>query len=292
MKGIILAGGTGSRLWPATAVVSKQLLPVFDKPMIYYPLSTLMLAGVRDVQIITTPESLNGFIALLGNGQRFGIKISYTTQIKPEGIAQAVMMSEDFLLGEPFFLVLGDNIFHGAGMGTALTSLKEEEGARIFVTEVSDPQSFGVLKIDNSGKPLKLIEKPRDFVSNFAVTGLYKLDGNAIQMAKQLKKSDRGEYEITDLLQNYLDIGLLKVTYLSRGIAWLDTGTASSLADASLFIRVVEERTGLKIGCLEEIALNNGWISSGDLQNLIRDLGKSSYSDYLRSISNVSPMEN
>ena len=284
MKGIVLAGGTGSRLWPITKVVSKQLLPVYDKPMIYYPVSTLMLAGVREILIITTPHDQESFIELLGDGSQFGIELSYAVQPKPEGLAQAFIIGEKFLDGKSCMMILGDNIFHGVGLGHDLINSIPKSGAHIFTYEVSNPSDYGILKLDSKGLPESITEKPKSFISNLAVTGLYAFDSKVSEIAKGVEPSDRGEYEITSVINSYLISNTLTSTALSRGTAWLDTGNPQSLNDAADYIRIIEERTGLKIGCLEEIAFRNSWINANQLSVNAANLGKNSYSSYLLSL--------
>lgn len=284
MKGIILAGGTGSRLWPMTRIVSKQLLPVHDKPMIYYPLSTLLLAGVREVLIITTPAELNLFKSLLGDGANLGVRFEYATQEKPEGLAQAFIIAERFIENSPCLMILGDNIFHGVGLGHELANAFPNYGAHIFTYEVQNPNQYGILTVDSQGKPVRIDEKPDHPESNLAVTGLYYFDSDVSRIAKLVKPSKRGELEITSVIDVYLQRNELTCTKLSRGTAWLDTGTPSSLNDAATYIRVIEERTGLKIGCIEEISWRNGWITDADLLNLAGQLGKSLYGEYLKSL--------
>jgi len=285
MKGIILAGGTGSRLWPITKVTSKQLLPVYDKPMIYYPLATLMLAGVRETLIITTPHDLSDFETLLGDGSQFGIKLSYAIQPKPEGLAQAFMIGEAFLSGESCLMILGDNIFHGAGLGHQLQETIPSSGAHIFTYAVSDPTQYGVLNLDSNGKPIAIEEKPKHPTSNLAVTGLYYFDSRVVDVAKQVKPSSRGELEITSVIEWYLHKNELTVTQLSRGAAWLDTGNPNAMHEAATYVRVIEERTGLKIACLEEIAYNQGWINQKALEAQVIKLQKSGYGIYLSKLS-------
>jgi glucose-1-phosphate thymidylyltransferase len=284
MKGIVLAGGTGSRLWPITRVTSKQLLPVYDKPMIYYPLATLMLAGVREILIITTPHDQSAFETLLGNGNQFGIHIKYAIQPKPEGLAQAFIIGEKFLDGDSCLMILGDNIFHGAGLGHQLAETLPESGAHIFTYTVSDPKQYGVLNLDTKGRPLTIEEKPKNPTSNLAVTGLYFFDGRVPQVAKMVKPSPRGELEITSVIDWYLQRGEISLTQLSRGAAWLDTGNPDSMHEASTYVRVIEERTGLKIACLEEIAVSQGWIIPESLERLLETAGNGSYYDYLRKM--------
>jgi glucose-1-phosphate thymidylyltransferase len=284
MKGIVLAGGTGSRLWPITKVISKQLLPVYDKPIIYYPLATLMLAGVREILIITTPHDRSSFETLLGGGSQFGINLSYETQPKPEGLAQAFIIGEEFLDGDSCLMILGDNIFHGAGLGHELQNVLPDSGAHIFTYEVADQTQYGILTTDKSGSPVSIQEKPESSISKMAVTGLYYFDQSVTSRAKLVKPSTRGELEITSLIESYLFDEELTYTSLSRGTAWLDTGTPNAMHDAATYIRVIEERTGLKIACLEEIAYRSGWITSIQLSETAESLGKNSYAAYLRSI--------
>ena len=285
MKGIVLAGGTGSRLWPITQSVSKQLLPVYDKPMIYYPISTLMLAGVREILVITTPDDHSSFKKLLGDGSQFGIQILFETQKAPEGLAQALLIGKDFLDGNPCILILGDNIFHGTGLGQELKNILPQGGCHIFTYEVSNPREYGILTLDKSGVPISIQEKPVSNSSKLAITGMYFFDNRASEFASQVTPSNRGELEITDVLEQYLARQELTFTHLSRGSTWLDTGNPMSLSDAANYIRVVEERTGLKIACLEEIALLNGWISWEELKNLPSLSANNDYSRYLRQIS-------
>ncbi len=281
MKGIILAGGTGSRLWPITRGVSKQLLPVFDKPMIHYPLGTLLSAGIREVLIITTPEEQDAFRRLLGDGSDLGIELHYTVQPKPEGLAQAFILGESFLGGSPAALVLGDNIFHGPGLGDQLSQLVDTEGGHVFAYQVSDPEAYGVVEFDNAGKVLSIEEKPKEPRSNYAVPGLYFYGSDVVDVAKNVKPSARGELEITSVNDHYLQQGRLRVTVLPRGTAWLDTGTFESLADAGTYVRVLGQRQGTKVSCLEEIAWRQGWISDDQLVALAEPLRKSGFGDYL-----------
>jgi len=284
MKGIILAGGTGSRLWPITKGVSKQLLPVYDKPMIHYPLATLMAAGLREVLIITTPEDSESFSRLLGDGAAWGMTIQYAVQPKPEGLAQAFLIAEDFLAGDQAALILGDNLFHGHGLGQHLASLTQQQGAHVFAYEVANPSDYGVVEFDAAGRALSIEEKPKAPRSNFAVPGLYFYDEDVVQVAKTIKPSARGELEITAVNDHYLQAGTLSVTVLERGTAWLDTGTFRSLQDAGEFVRVMEDRTGTKVGCIEETAWRNGWISTDQLRELAEPLLKSGYGDYLMQL--------
>ena len=284
-RGIILAGGSGTRLHPLTLAVSKQLLPVYDKPMIYYPLSVLMLAGVREVLIITTPEDQAGFKRLFGDGNHIGLKIEYAVQPSPDGLAQAYLLGEAFVGGNPSALVLGDNIFHGSHFSNILTDADARtHGASVFGYPVADPQRYGVVEFDAAGKAISLEEKPAQPKSNMAVTGLYFYDGRASQFARTLKPSPRGELEITDLNRLYLQEGSLNVEVLGRGFAWLDTGTHDSLVQAGEFVRAIEQRQGLRIGCIEEIAFQQGWIDADQLRALGRRF-KGGYGDYLQRIA-------
>ncbi|WP_026533460.1 glucose-1-phosphate thymidylyltransferase RfbA [Arthrobacter sp. H41] len=281
MRGIILAGGTGSRLHPITHGISKQLVPVYDKPMIYYPLSTLMLAGIRDVLIITTPDDLRQFRRLLGDGSQFGLKLSYATQPSPDGLAQAFLIGEEHIAGENVALVLGDNIFYGPGLGTQLSKLTVLEGASIFAYHVSNPAAYGVVEFDGDGRVVSLEEKPPQPRSNYAIPGLYFYDSKVVDIARSLKPSPRGELEITDINRIYMESGDLHVSVLPRGTAWLDTGTFDSLNDASNFIRTVEARQGMKVGAPEEIAWRQGYINDDELRAVAAKLGKSGYGTYL-----------
>ena len=285
MKGIVLAGGTGSRLWPITRSVSKQLLPIYDKPMIYYPISTLMLAGIREILIIATPQDQSQFKNLLGNGSELGVSFQYATQPEPKGLAQAFTIGEEFLSGESCLMILGDNIFHGAGLGRDIVNVLPRRGAHIFTYEVANPIEYGVLELDTALNPKSLVEKPQIFISNHAVTGLYFFDSEVVAIAKDVKPSDRGELEIISVLDKYLEEKSLGYTNLSRGVAWLDTGTPAGLNDASLYIRVIEERTGLKIACLEEIAFNLGYITAEHLVRKSQELGNNEYARYLKKIA-------
>jgi glucose-1-phosphate thymidylyltransferase len=284
MRGIVLAGGTGSRLWPVTQAISKQLLPVYDKPMIYYPISTLMLAGVREILIITTPEDQGQFKKLLGDGSQLGMKFSFEIQLKPKGLAQALLIAENFLSQEPCLMILGDNLFHGNGLGGQLASSGSTSSCEIFTCEVVDPYNYGVAEIDKNSKLVSIEEKPKKPKSNFAVTGLYYFDERAPRFAAEISPSTRGELEITSVIQKYLNEGSVLVNKLSRGTAWLDTGNINSLHDASSYIRVLEERTGLKIGCIEEIAFKNSWIDKTRLSELALSFKGNSYGAYLTQI--------
>ena len=281
MKGIILAGGTGSRLWPLTKGVSKQLLPVYDKPMIHYPLATLMAAGLREVLIITTPEDAESFARLLGDGTAWGMNLKYAVQPKPEGLAQAFLIAEAFLDGDAAALILGDNLFYGPRLGRRLSELTEIDGGHVFAYEVANPSEYGVVQFDADGVALSIEEKPVQPKSNFAVPGLYFYDSSVVDVAKQIRPSARGELEITAVNDHYLQAGSLSVTVLERGTAWLDTGTFRSLQDAGEFVRVMEDRTGTKVGCVEEVAWRNGWISDDQLAALADPLRKSGYGNYL-----------
>jgi len=286
MKGIILAGGSGTRLHPLTLVVSKQLMPIYDKPMIYYPLSTLMLAGIREVLIISTPEDLPNFEKLLGDGRRIGLSISYAEQPKPEGLAQAFLIGEEFLNGEAGALILGDNLFYGYGMTGRLKEVaKRQKGATIFGYYVKDPERYGVVEFDKKGKAMGLEEKPSEPKSNYAVPGLYFYDDRVVEYAKNLKPSKRGELEITDLNRLYLEAGDLYVENLGRGVAWLDTGTHESLLQAASFIETVQERQGLMIGCIEEVSYHMGWIDQQQLAALGEELSKTKYGQYLLQVA-------
>lgn len=281
MKGIILAGGTGSRLHPITQGISKQLTPVYDKPMIYYPLSTLMLAGIRDILIITTPADQEQFKRLLGDGSRFGINLEYKVQPSPDGLAQAFILGADFIGNDPVALVLGDNIFYGPGLGTQLATYEQKDGATVFAYRVADPRAYGVVEFDEEFNALSIEEKPENPKSDYAIPGLYFYDSKVVEYARQIKPSPRGELEITDLNRVYLEQGKLKVEVLPRGTAWLDTGTFDSLADATNFIRTVQSRQGLSVGCPEEIAWRHGWLSDEQLREIATPLTKSGYGSYL-----------
>jgi len=285
MKGIVLAGGAGTRLHPVTKGVSKQLLPVYDKPMIYYPLSVLMLAGIRDVLIITTPEDQTAFQRLLGNGDDYGINLNYAIQPSPDGLAQAFIIGEEFIGNDSVCLVLGDNIFYGQGFRPMLVeTANKAQGATIFGYQVKDPQRFGVVEYNKADMVISIEEKPANPKSNFAITGLYFYDNNVINIAKQVKPSLRGELEITSVNQAYLELGQLRVKHLGRGFAWLDTGTHESLLAASHFVETIETRQGYKVACLEEIAYNQGWLSKIELKKIAHSLSKSGYGEYLLTL--------
>lgn len=287
LKGIILAGGSGTRLYPITMATSKQLLPIYDKPMIYYPLSTLMLAGIKDILIISTPQDLPNFVKLLGDGSRYGINLSYKEQPTPDGLAQAFILGEDFIGNDECAMILGDNIFHGNGLKKQLVTAAENKGrATVFGYYVDDPERFGVVEFDQNGKAVSLEEKPQNPKSNYAVTGLYFYDNKVCEYAKSLKPSSRGELEITDLNRIYLEMGKLDVITLGRGYGWLDTGTIDSLTEATEYVKVIENRQGLKIACLEEISYKNGWISKETLMKSAEDYGKSPYGLHLRNVVN------
>ena len=286
MKGIILAGGSGTRLYPITLGISKQLLPIYNKPMIYYPLSVLMLAQIKDILIITNPEYINNYKSLLKNGNHLGINIEYAIQEKPKGLAEAFIIGEKFIEDDNVCLVLGDNIFYGEGFSDKLkkaTLLKK--GAKIFAYQVKDPNRFGVIEFDENLKAISIEEKPKNPKSNWAVTGLYFYDNNVVNIAKNIKPSKRGELEITSINEKYLEKGLLEVELLGRGFAWLDTGTYESLLEASLFVETIEKRQGYKIACLEEIAFRNGWISKDEILGLAKSLFKTEYGKYLMEIA-------
>jgi len=284
MRGIILAGGSGTRLHPITLGVSKQLLPVYDKPMVYYPLSTLMLAGIRDVLVITTPQDAAAFERLLGNGSQFGVSISYAVQAVPNGLAQAFVIGEDFIGSDRAALVLGDNIFYGPGLGATLMRFREVDGGAIFAYHVSNPQDYGVVEFDEYSRAVSLEEKPVHPRSSFAVPGLYFYDNDVVEIACDLSPSARGEYEITDVNRRYLEEGRLYVEVLPRGTAWLDTGTFDSLFDATAYVRTIEARQGMKIGCPEEVAWRRGFLSDDELRERAEPLLKSGYGEYLLSL--------
>ena len=285
-QGIILAGGSGTRLYPITKGVSKQMLPIYDKPMVYYPLSVLMLAGIRDVLIISTPEDIEGFQRLLGDGSDFGINLSYATQPSPDGLAQAFIIGEEFIGDSNVCLVLGDNIFYGLGFTTMLRkAVNRATGATVFGYQVKDPERFGVVEFNENLRAVSLEEKPKKPKSNFAVTGLYFYDNDVIEIAKQVKPSERGEVEITTVNQMYLERGDLNVELLGRGFAWLDTGTHESLLEAAHFVETIEKRQGYKVACLEEIALNNGWLSKQQVLEIGNSMSKNGYGQYLISLA-------
>jgi len=284
MKGIILAGGSGTRLYPITKAISKQLMPVYDKPMIYYPLSILMMAGIREILIITTPEDVSSFKKLFGDGSQVGCRFEYAVQIVPNGLAQAFVIGAEFIGKDKVALVLGDNIFYGTGLGRQLQELNDVQGGYVFAYEVSDPERYGVVEFDDERKAISIEEKPKQPKSNYAVPGLYFYDNRVLKIAKELKPSARGEYEITDVNKAYLLMGELHVSILDRGTAWLDTGTFESLSDASEFVRVIEKRQGTKIGCIEEIAYRMGFIDEEKLKEHAVNLVKSGYGQYLTDI--------
>lgn len=284
MKGIVLAGGTGSRLWPVTFGVSKQLLPVYDKPLVHYPISTLMLTGIREILIITTSQDQESFKRLLGDGKKYGVSFSFAVQDNPEGLAQAFIIGEKFIGEDPSALILGDNIFYGSSLGMQLKELTEPEGAIIFAYKVKDPERYGVIDFDASGKVTSIEEKPSKPKSQYAVPGLYFYDNRVVEIAKSVKPSSRGELEITSVNQEYLKAGKLQARVLERGTAWLDTGTFESLNSASAFIQIIEERQGQKVSCLEEVAWRNGWISDSELSARADEYKSSPFASYLRSL--------
>lgn len=287
MKGIILAGGSGTRLYPLTMAVSKQLMPVYDKPMIYYPLSVLMMAGIREILIISTPHDMPHFQRLLGDGSRIGCRFEYTVQPSPDGLAQAFVLGESFIGNDDVALILGDNIFYGSHLNETLKSCRNPSGGIVFAYHVSDPERYGVVEFDKELRALSIEEKPVQPKSSFAVPGLYFYDNSVIEVAKNLKPSARGEYEITDVNKHYLEQGALSVRILSRGTAWLDTGTFSSLMQAGQFVELIEERQGLKVGCIEEIAWRQGFIDAETLVQIAQPLKKSGYGDYLEKIIHI-----
>ncbi|OYX59354.1 MAG: glucose-1-phosphate thymidylyltransferase [Micrococcales bacterium 32-70-13] len=284
MKGIILAGGSGTRLWPITKGISKQLMPIYDKPMVYYPLSTLMMAGINEILVITTPEYHDQFQGLLGDGSQLGIRLEFAIQPSPDGLAQAFLIGEDFIGDDSVALVLGDNIFHGAGLGSSLRRHGSIDGGLIFAYHVSNPQSYGVVEFDNDMRAISIEEKPQAPKSNYAVPGLYFYDNDVIDIAKSIRPSHRGELEISSVNERYLAEGRLQVEVLDRGTAWLDTGTFESMMQASEYVRVIEDRQGFKIGCIEEIAWRAGWIDDEQLAELATPLAKSGYGTYLQSL--------
>jgi glucose-1-phosphate thymidylyltransferase len=286
MRGIILAGGTGSRLWPITKGISKQLMPVFDKPMVYYPLSTLVMAGIYEILVITTPEDQDQFRRLLGDGSQWGLSLTYVVQERPEGLAQAFILGEEFIADESVALVLGDNIFHGVGLGRQLRTLTTPKGGVVFAYQVANPREYGVVEFDDEGRAVSIEEKPEKPKSRFAVPGLYFYDNQVVDIAKNLKPSARGELEITGVNAEYLSRGELQVQVLERGTAWLDTGTFDSLVQAAEYVRVIEQRQGYKVGCVEEVAWRSGFIDDARLAELAEPLRKSGYGEYLLQLLN------
>jgi glucose-1-phosphate thymidylyltransferase len=284
MKGIVLAGGTGSRLWPITKGVSKQLLPVYDKPLIHYPISTLFLAGIRDILIITTPEDAASFNKLLGDGSQYGVSFSYAIQDKPNGLAEAFLIGEEFIGNKNVALILGDNIFHGVGLGRQLANINPSQNATIFAYKVSDPERYGVVEFDSEGNVISIEEKPKSPKSNYAVPGLYFYDSDVTEVAKEIKPSARGEIEITAINDHYLKAGSLKTILLERGTTWLDTGTFETLHAAASYVQIIEERQGFKIACLEEISYSNGWIDQTKLEQIILSYKDNPYGVYLRGL--------
>ena len=284
MKGIILAGGTGSRLFPLTTVISKQLLPVYDKPMIYYPLASLMAAGLREILVIVTPRDEASFRALLGDGSQWGMTIDYVVQQKPEGLAQAFILAEKFLAGDKAALILGDNIFHGVGLGTQLKQLTDPDGGVVFAYQVANPSEYGVIEFDEIGNVVSIEEKPENPKSDFAIPGLYFFDEQVVDIAKNVKPSPRGELEITSVMSEYLNRGKLKVEVLPRGTAWLDTGTFNTLHEAGTYVRIIEERQGARVGCVEEVAWRNGWMSDDTMMTLGQAMLGSGYGMYLQKL--------
>jgi glucose-1-phosphate thymidylyltransferase len=289
VKGIILAGGSGTRLWPITKGISKQLMPIYDKPMIYYPLSTLMMADIQDILIITTPEHLEQFRALLGDGRDLGIRLQYAPQPTPDGLAQAFIIGEQFIGHDSVALVLGDNIFNGTGLGSSLRKNNSVDGGLVFAYHVADPRSYGVVEFDGLGRAISIEEKPLHPRSNYAIPGLYFYDNSVVEIAKSIKPGLRGELEISSINQRYLDDGRLRVQILDRGTAWLDTGTFDTMMQASQYVRVIEDRQGFKIGCIEEIAWRAGWITDDQLAKIAAPLAKSGYGEYLNNLSLRAP---